>query len=554
MKKSTLSIISLILMLSMLFACTQSSDTPASATVAPTEKPVAAAATEKPADPAANAGTPETPETAAQVDISKHLDMTIWLSSEPTNTNDVPMVIAEVNKILNETINVTLTVRHIGNTNTAELYALKLASGEPFDLIYTANYLNFPDHARNGAFLALDDLFQYTPDLVNSIPEHFWVGMTSDDGHYYAVPSTVQNPRGSGYYGYRMDLATKWGLPEITNIDTLQTYYDAVLENRTTENFFPINFSGPNDHFGSLYINSNDYLDNATVGTGSGSLRIFLQKYSAPEAGFNCYYFDDNFSDWVVMMKEWLNKGYWSRSALSGNVGTSEAFGNGTSGTFTGNYDTMRYGSDSILTREPALSEGWDIWAYRADQQYPSGKVAWYSPLQDCTSIPRQAQDPIRAMLLLEQLHCNQEVNDLVERGIYGVHWELNDEGSFYFLYSEKGTWDFKAWAFFNVTTYRDRQFMWPRYKEFNVAARTATTAAYNEGFRFSKPTQYADMQAEVETILSQYNSQLYAGLANDPVADLAIARQRLLDAGIEEYLADVNAEWKTYYEANVKK
>ena len=446
-----------------------------------------------------------------------------------------------------EEINVTLEWVNIASADLQNRYPLIHSSEEPFDLIFTANWINYTEHANNGAFIAMDDYFKYAPILLETVPEHFWAGMKADDGHFYAMPSTWQYPRGTNV-AYRDDLRKKYGTPEITTMDTLVEFWDAVLAHQSENgNMFPINL-GRDGNIKGLYDNYHDRIDNPSVGKGSNN--IFLTYLSQPEKGFDCYYFEEDFEDWVIQMKEWMDKGYWSRSAQSSQTNSEQNFQAGTGSTMTGHYDTMRGGTNTALRSDKAKAEGWEVWVFRNDQMLPGGKAAWITALQDCVSIARQTKSVERCILLIEQLNCNQEVSDLIQRGIEGVNWTCDEQGRSFVAEDQKG-FGMNAWCFRNALTYRDRVFLWPRYKEYDQLHRQNTVPSPNEGFRLQNANTFSDFMAEVESIVSEYHIQMLMGLAADPVAALTAARQRLTDAGIADYLAEVNKQWDAWWAEN---
>jgi putative aldouronate transport system substrate-binding protein len=274
-----------------------------------------------------------------------------------------------------------------------------------------------------------------------------------------------------------------------------------------------------------------------------------MGRISAPEEGFSCYYFDDDYGPWLVQMKEWLEKGYWSRSVLSSTTNSERAMQAGTSASYIGHYDSMRNGIETAMRQPQTQSEGWEFWVFRNDQMLPDGKAAWINSLQDCISIPRQAQSPERSMLLIELLNVDQECNDLIQRGVEGVNWTVDEQGRF-FIDGEAGqaAFDINAWCFRNVTTYRDKIYSWPRYTEYDTVHRLNTIASPIEGFRFKAAGDWNDFMSEVDTIVSEYHLQMLTGLSDDPLASLDAAKQRLKDAGVDAFLAAVNAEFDAWW------
>jgi putative aldouronate transport system substrate-binding protein len=543
MKRSLLSILSLLVLLCMLVACVNSGQTPADG--ASTSAQQAPSATNKPQDAAIDpTKVDESAVTKSEADISKHLDLKMYAANDASDEALKAPVMELLNAILEKEINVTLTWTNIDSSDLQNRYPLLLASDEIFDIIYTASWLNYNDHARNKAFIAMDDYLTYAPQLISTVPAHFWAGMTADDGHYYAMPSTWQYPQGSNFI-YREDLRLKYGSPEIKDMDTWEAYLSAIQQNSTTGGLMPINL-GLGGTVQPIWENYHGYLGAPSVGTGNNQL--FYGYIHTPEKGFHCYYFDPDFPDWLVKMRSYLDAGYWSRSALSQTTSAQSNFENGLSASYIGHYDSARGGINTTLKLEAAREEGWKCWVWRNDEMLPGGKAAWINALQDCVSIPRQAQDPIRSILLIEVLNCNQEANDLIQRGIEGVNWTADEKGrSFVDIDAGQISFSINAWCFRNAVTYRDSIFIWPEYEEYDKLHRANTIGSPIEGFRF-KSNDWQDFLSEVGTITAEYHNQLLMGMAEDPVTILENAKLRLLDAGVQEYLDALNEQFAIYW------
>lgn len=78
--------------------------------------------------------------------------------------------------MLKEDINATVEVSFMGWGDYTQKYPLVFASGDDFDLIYTANWAFYNSQATKGGFLEItkDMLKKYAPKTYESMYEDAW--------------------------------------------------------------------------------------------------------------------------------------------------------------------------------------------------------------------------------------------------------------------------------------------------------------------------------------------------------------------------------------------
>ena len=123
------------------------------------------------------------------------------------------------------------------------------------------------------------------------------------------------------------------------------------------------------------------------------------------------------------MMARWNEKGFYSKSALSDTDSTK--FQNGKAALKIHNIDT--YVGQAILHPEN-------------DIHYANmvKDVAHLPYTQDCMVISNTSKHPERAMALWDLITNDQEVYDAFYYGIEGTSYELNDQGQFKILDTDK--------------------------------------------------------------------------------------------------------------------
>ena len=85
-------------------------------------------------------------------------------------------VFAEVNKVIKAKINATVDFKPFSFGDYDQKMKVVIASGEPYDLAFTSNWINnYAQNVAKGAFLPLDDLLaKYAPQSFASVPKTFW--------------------------------------------------------------------------------------------------------------------------------------------------------------------------------------------------------------------------------------------------------------------------------------------------------------------------------------------------------------------------------------------
>ena len=161
-------------------------------------------------------------------------------SAEPTELifyflgeemEDDKVVIGAINEKLIEKLNCYMTVEYIpfGEVNTT--YPLLFASQTRMDAVFSAYFTGYASLANRDAYMELTEemLQTYAPITWEDTPESVW-DQARINGKIYAVPQLyIENIQ--GVLGIRGDLREKYGLPEVTDLESLENYMAAIAEN-----------------------------------------------------------------------------------------------------------------------------------------------------------------------------------------------------------------------------------------------------------------------------------------------------------------------------------
>jgi len=247
--------------------------------------------------------------------------LTIQLMSDAPPDND--MVTAAINKILLPKLNVTVKFQHLTWTDWQQNYRLLLASRAPMDILYAANWDSYASYARNGAYLQLDSVVpKVVPDLYKAIPKTSWDGVKVD-GKIYAVPALRYAFSGSFHMIYREDLAKKYGVAPVTDIPSMEKYFDAIAKNDPS--MYPVEERGDGWMLTLFtYLVAKGHPSDAwSAGVLPQSELLYLD-YRHPHSAMKAPWEFPEYMPFLQQMHEYAQKGYWSRKIGRGNWGRRE--------------------------------------------------------------------------------------------------------------------------------------------------------------------------------------------------------------------------------------
>lgn len=405
MKKQTRSIsiiLASVLMFSVLLSgCGQGGQAPASQSSEP--------ASQTPAE-----STPA--DETKKVDTSKEVTLKMYLLGD--KSKDFDLVYGELNKMLKEDINATVEVSFMGWGDYTQKYPLVFASGDEFDLIYTANWAYYNNQATKGGFMEIttDMLDTYAPMTAASIYDDAWE-QAKVNGKVYMLPMNYKELN-AYVYMVRGDMMAKYGISDIKNQDDFEKYLDAIAKNE--KQMIPLDIGSDLDfdtllRFEVLAPANLDYMEpqqlNHFFDLGDKSGKI-VNVIETPE-----------FLEFVTKMKDWKDRGFWSKSALVNKVSSKESFVNGKSASVIMNLATANGTYSSVKATNPE----WDVKVFDG----MGGKGIPIKPyIQNGMGINANSKNPERALMFLDYVKNDVRYADLVTYGIKGIHYDLTAEGN----------------------------------------------------------------------------------------------------------------------------
>ena len=554
MKKRTICLLlAMIMVLSIVLAgCSKTAETPAA-----DETP---AATE-PAETTDNTETPEAPEETAEPALEqKTIQLMITGAGKQANSDKVW---AAFNEQLQQYVpNTTVEFIDVPFEEYSEKFSQVLASGEGVDLAWTGWLVDKPTNINDGNLMPLDDLLaEYGQGIVDTLGEEVVeIHRNAADGKLYYLPSW------QGLCGDRRGWLVVTEIAELAG-DTWIEDTEAAL------NKWRNNYSEGTEAFQAVLDQATKYLAAAKeagkLGAGINTGRVFgWSMYngtrSNPGVGGSeiGIPFEDNtftvidgvasehYKLYAKTMADWYKEGYIRSDIMSVDTSTLTLPKNGeiTDTTY-------------VFSCDPYLTEA-DQDAATAD----AGMDMTYLPVEENASlilggdtsyaIPYCADEPERAMMVLNAIYSQPDLYNTLIYGIEGEDYTKNADGTITTSYvgaspTADDSYGIQRWIIGSCKNALINNGTDPNYyADLEALEETARVNPFMN-FTFDR-TNVEGICASLLNVYYEYGPQLDNGVAGDNWEELynnyMAARK---DAGIEELVTEFQNQLNAYIEAN---
>ena len=552
MKKRTICLLlAMIMVLSIVLAgCSKTAETPAA-----DETP----ATTEPAETTDNTETPEAPEETAEPALEqKTIQLMITGAGKQANSDKVW---AAFNEQLQQYVpNTTVEFIDVPFEEYSEKFSQVLASGEGVDLAWTGWLVDKPTNINDGNLMPLDDLLaEYGQGIVDVLGENVVEIHRNADGNIYYLPSW------QGLCGERRGWLVVTEIAELAG-DTWIEDTEAAL------NKWRNNYSGIED-FQAVLDQATKYLAAAKeagkLGAGINTGRAFGWSmyngmYSFLGVGgaeIGITYCDGTFTvkDGVAgehyklyakTMADWYKEGYIRSDIMSVDTSTLTTPKNGeiTDTTY-------------VFSCDPYLTEA-DQEAAIAD----AGMDMTYLPIEENAylilggdtsyAIPYCADEPERAMMVLNAIYSQPDLYNTLIYGIEGEDYTKNADGTITTSYAGASptaddSYGIQRWIIGSCKNALINNGTDPNYYADLEALEATAQVNPFLNFTFDR-TNVEGICASILNVYYEYGPQLDNGVAGDNWEELynnyMAARK---DAGIEELVTEFQNQLNAYIEAN---
>ncbi len=483
----------------------------------------------------------ETTSTEAyELDTSEQMNLVFYVMGDaPT---DETVVEDALNEILLERLNATIDFQFSTWTDWTSKYNLTLTSNGA-DLIYAANWMDYGTFANSGAFMELDDLLDTVAPTLRDTVGEYYLDMMRVNGSIYGIPSTWSEYTCPGVR-YREDLREAYDLPVPDSLENIETYLLGVQENLPDQVLMT---AGSLDGFQISFAAASVFNIKYPWVTSNGLPYGLGADYDSPSDVYD-YWFSDDFMEDMQLMKKWADLGFWSRSSLS-EANNSDAFIDGLNVLEVEGLNPSKYVSSvsSFAEDHPDWSSGYIAYGEVTGVMYAGHAT------QNATAIVRGTGHEERALAVLELLMTDEEVNRLVQYGIEGVHYEVDEDGYYQGLSDDFGYEAFNTWNLRNADyrLYGESDDLlnelFEKYEEIGNQTKFPNVDIYS-GFT-EDYSSYSAERSAVANVMSQYLAPLQAGLVDDVEAAVTEFREKITEAGIETCRESFREQWKAYCE-----
>jgi len=485
-----------------------------------------------------NSGANDGKSEAGKPDTSKKVELVWYLLGDAHK--DQEKIVAQWNTMLSEELNATVKLNFTTWTDWTTKYNLLLASGEKIDMIFASSWADYFKFANQGAFLPLNDLLPtYAPETWNQVPEQDWVEATVKE-NIYAVPATYPEYTPDGLV-YREDWRKELGLPEITDLDSIEAYLDGVK--KAKPDVTPINGKAYNE----IFTMFKSYHDFQQIGGDSGV--IVASSYDAPR-DIIAYPFTPEFEAWAKRMKSWADKGFWNSDTLSSQVEAGDAIKVNTGAAYWRNAPGAGGFIMDLAKNSPEMELGY----------FPFNRFHHYAmpnlSVNNAMAIPKNAANPERSLMVLDKLRYDPKYYDLLTYGIEGEHYSMDEDGK-HIVTPPADLADTKDFVGYGIASWGFRVESMERVKQ---AAGWPVFDSLLEEFKSqSKPNIFAPVlmdyapvksqQAAVNAVIQQYGMPIMMGLVPDVDKAIETYRKQLEAAGVNDVLEYVKEQAYAYYD-----
>ncbi|MEH7119194.1 ABC transporter substrate-binding protein [Neobacillus vireti] len=433
-----------------------------------------------------------------------------------TPQKDTEKVFAEVNKYTKKKINATVKLTQIDWGDWDQKSQVMINSGESFDIIFT-NGTSYVQNAQKGAFLPIDDLLEKEGKALKDVINPALLEGNKVDGKLYGIPTNKEVARQDVYtFNKRLVDKYKFDLSKVKTLQDLEPMLKTIKENESgitpmatfkaplrfdyvfnNEMPFAFPFEGETDKV------INPFDTDAAMKQFKTMREYYKAGYLKEDAATSKDSWPMDVQNWFVRMggSQPYADLLWSRSA--------------------------KYELVSVPAEQPTIVN-----------ESVSGSIQ---------AISATSKNPEKAMEFLTLLNTDPYLRNLVDKGIEGVHYKKNADGTIEDLPARIDGYNMPSYSLGNnfiLNLYKDDpKDKWEKFKEFNASAVKAPSL----GFKFNSDPVRSEL-ASITNISKEFYPALATGSV-DPEEYLPKFNKKLKEAGLDKVLKEIQKqfdEWKS--------
>ncbi len=479
--------------------------------------------------------TPVTPENSSSSPQSSAAD-SIAASSESLTEEHVDLkwyirfaqqkdqqtVFDAVSEYMNEKINASVEFVPVEGGNFNDKMSAVIASNQEYDLCFTSSWANnYLANVSKGAFLPLDDLLPTYGPAIWSLNEKFWDAVKVQ-GKIYGVINQQIFARAAAISYLKEEAATHAFDPSSYvkgDISSLNSYIEKAYA-ADSSRYVHVEVSDMSEYLRQDWIVSYNVPGAVDVDDTSGKITVINQWKSEPMLKL------------VDTLQDWNTKGWTSsKKFLSGMT-----------------QDMKNEIIDLGGTYKPGGAVETSLQVGAELEQIPSNDALLSTGgiLATLTAVNRNSENPERAIMMLDILFSDAYAFNLLNYGIEGTHYELNNEGkmiidSISADYNPQVPWEFAS-TFLSLLNEGQASDLWEQTKQVNLDA----TKSPLLGFSFD-PTPVSSEIAKSQATVAEYYQGIVLGIYTDAEYEAFLAK--LDAAGADKIIAEMQSQIEKWQE-----
>lgn len=460
--------------------------------------------------------------TSAESDLEPYKITMVFPGTPQTDEKKIEEAL---NKLLTQKINATIDLMPIDWGAWDDKINLMVASREEVDIVFTAQWNGHAKYVSKGAFLELGGLIdKYGQGIKDSLDPAFLEG-AKISGKNYGVPTNKEHAAAGGIV-YRKDIADELGIDmsAVKTPEDLDAVYAVVKEKKPEMIPLYTTAGAFNSHFFANY----DFLGDSTI---PGAILKDVQDSTNVQAIEQI----DRYKQYLHLTRDYFKKGYINADAATTQVSSGDAW---KAGNVFSTIEPMKPGKDAEIASAANLT------GKLAQITMTEKTVATSETAGSMLGISSTSKDPDRAMMLINLLHTDKEINNILNFGIEGDHYTRNGE----IITATANTPNYNpgaAWMFgnqfLNYVWDTEDPDKWAKFKEFNQNAKVSPGL----GFVFDSEPVKAEVGA-LANVIRQYQRALETGSV-DVDKILAEYENKLKDAGVDKVVAEKQKQFDAF-------
>ncbi|KRF06612.1 hypothetical protein ASG89_19370 [Paenibacillus sp. Soil766] len=483
---------------------------------------------------APSSATPASPKAALEP-----YDVSLVYQAKPQK--DDALIQEKLNEYLKAKINTTVTLQPITSSDYKKKTELMMNTGEKMDLVFTASWLDYSANVTKGAFLELDSLLdKYAPD-TKKLLHPLYLEAPRYKGKLYAIPTNKEITQGKAFT-FRKDIVDKYQIPidKINKVEDLEPYFEKIKK----DNPEMINMYLAGGTAGSSFMMYESKSNYRPIGPVPGKTPMWLMDYKSTDMKVKSILDQDivdlNKGD-AETFRKYFEKGYINADAATSTTLVDDIR---KQGKIWEQGSVWKPGSDIELTIRDGNKYNWV--SHVIEEPIVTTDLATGSML----AISRTSKNPDRAMMVLNLLHTDPYVINLLVSGVEGKNYKkvgpnrielIPDSG-----YDSQVFWVLGN-QFLNYLKQGQPDDLYENWKKFNNEAKRFPLI----GFVFDD-SKVKNEIAQLTTIVNEYKV-ISTGAVPNPSKLIDERNVKLKAAGLDKVTTELQTQIDAWWKENKK-